>query len=314
MRLPASIPSPTISSFQVGNVTVHFYALIILLGITLALIIGGSRLKARGAEAGVVLDVALWAVPFGIVGGRLFHVATHAGDYFGAGKDPKSILYIWEGGLAIYGALIFGLVGAVIGARFAGIRLGAFVDAIAPGLLLAQAVGRWGNYFNEELFGKPTDISWLGLEIPASNPAFPAGLPAGTLFAPTFLYEMLWDLLGVFLLLWLERKLQLRWGRLFSLYLVYYSIGRFFIESIRIDVSDIFLGLRTNQWSAIAGIILGIVFYIRQTSRTAGNEPDVYLPGRAPAEIAAARLAATDSDEVYETADSESDTVDSDKS
>ena len=247
MRLPASIPSPTISSFQVGNVTIHFYALIILLGITLALVIGGSRLKARGAEGGVVLDVALWAVPFGIVGGRLFHVFTHFGDYFGADKDPKAILYIWEGGLAIYGALIFGVLGAVIGARFAGIRLGAFVDAIAPGLLLAQAVGRWGNYFNEELFGKPTDISWLGLEIPAANPAFPVGLPAGTLFQPTFLYEMIWDLIGVFLLLWLERKFNLRWGRLFSLYLVFYSIGRFFIESIRIDVSDIFLGLRTNQ-------------------------------------------------------------------
>ncbi|MEY4000826.1 MAG: hypothetical protein RLZZ626_1181 [Actinomycetota bacterium] len=314
MRLPASIPAPTISSFQIGNVTVHFYALIILLGITIALIIGGSRLKARGAEAGVVLDVALWAVPFGIVGGRLFHVFTHFGDYFGAGKDPKAILYIWEGGLAIYGALIFGIVGAVVGARFAGLRLGAFVDAIAPGLLLAQAIGRWGNYFNQELFGKPTDIQWLGLEIPAANTAFPVGLPAGTLFHPTFLYEMLWDLLGVFLLLWLERKLNLRWGRLFALYLVYYSVGRFFIESIRIDVSDIFLGLRTNQWSAVVGVILGIVVYIRQTSRTAGNEPDVYLPGRAPAAKAEKAEAVEADDEIYETADSAGDAVDSDKS
>lgn len=314
MRLPASIPAPTISSFQVGNLTIHFYALIILLGITLALIIGGSRLKARGAEAGVVLDVSLWAVPFGLVGGRLFHVLTHYGDYFGAGKDPKAILYIWEGGLAIYGALIFGAIGAVIGARFAGVRLGAFLDAIAPGVLLAQAIGRWGNYFNEELFGKPTDISWLGLEIPASNSAFPVGLPAGTLFQPTFLYEMIWDLIGVFLLLWLERKLSLRWGRLFALYLVFYSIGRFFIESIRIDVSDIFLGLRTNQWSAVIGILAGIFFYVRQTLRTAGSEPDVYLPGKAPAELAAKRALLSGSDAVYETADSEDDAVDSDKS
>lgn len=187
--LPVSIPSPDYS-WQVFNfgtwlhdigltfvtipIPIHAYALCILAGIVAAALLTGYRLKRRGADAGVVLDIALWSVPFGIIGGRIFHVVTHPDDYFGAGKDLLKTLYIWEGGMAIFGALILGGVGTLIGCRLAGVRFWSFTDAVAPGLLLAQAFGRFGNYFNHELFGLPTNLPW-GLEIEATNPAFPAG-------------------------------------------------------------------------------------------------------------------------------------------
>ncbi|MEY4067262.1 MAG: hypothetical protein RIQ44_474, partial [Actinomycetota bacterium] len=181
----ASIPSPTINDFQVGPFQIRFYALFIILGIILAIIVSAQRMKARGAKAGVAVDIAIWAVPFGIIGGRLFHVATHLNDYVGAGKNPASILYVWEGGLAIYGALLFGAVGAWLGARTSGIKLLAYGDILVPGLLLAQAIGRWGNYFNSELYGTPTTLPW-GLQIDSTNAAWPTGLPADTLMHPTF--------------------------------------------------------------------------------------------------------------------------------
>ena len=184
-----SIPSPDISFIELGPLRIHFYALFILTGIILALLLTEARLRSRGAESGIALDISLWAIPFGILGGRFFHVITHPNDYFFAGADLLAVFRIWEGGLAIYGALIFGSLGAYIGARQAGIRFVSYLDAVAPGVLLAQAVGRWGNYFNNELFGLPTDLPW-GLEISSSNPAYPAGLPDGVLFHPTFLYYL----------------------------------------------------------------------------------------------------------------------------
>ncbi len=256
-----SIPSPSISSFDIGPVRIHFYALFILVGIVAAILLGERRLKKRGAPAGLILDVALWAVPFGILGGRLFHVFTHQSDYFGEGKDLLRIFAVWEGGLAIYGALILGSAAAYIGCRQAGVRFLSFADAIAPGVLLAQAIGRWGNYFNSELFGKPTDLPW-GLEIALPNLAIPTGLPAGTLFHPTFLYEFLWNVSGVFILLILDKRLDLRWGRLFAIYIAYYSIGRFWIEDLRVDPSEVLLGLRSNQWSAIVGVVVGLTLFI----------------------------------------------------
>ena len=159
--LLASIPSPSFNDFTIGVVTIRLYALFIILGIILAIVVSSLRLKSRGVSGGVAIDVAIWAVPFGIIGGRFFHVLTHLNDYFGAGKDPITALYLWEGGLAIYGALIFGALGAYLGARSAGIKFMAYADAVAPGLLLAQAVGRWGNYFNQELFGTPTTAPWV---------------------------------------------------------------------------------------------------------------------------------------------------------
>jgi len=292
MKILGSIPSPTIAYIDLGPFRIHFYALFILIGIAIAIWLGNSRLKARGGKPGAVLDIALWAVPFGIIGGRIFHVLTHWGFYFGEGKDLTKVFAIWEGGLAIYGALILGIVGAYIGARFAGIRFLSFADAIAPGVILAQAFGRLGNYFNQELFGLPTDLPW-GLEIGTPNEALPVGLPEGTLFHPTFLYEIIWNLLGFALILLIENRLKLRWGQTFGLYLAVYSVGRFWIEGLRIDPSEAFLGIRTNQWSAAIGLIVGAALIYWSRRMHPGAELSVYLPGREP-------IGQTVDSEVYE--------------
>ena len=270
------IPSPSISFVDLGPFRVHFYALFIILGIFVAAFMAHSRLKARGARGLEVTDIALWAVPFGIIGGRIVHVLTHLGDYFGEGKDPMAVFRIWEGGLAIYGALIFGFLGAWLGSRSTGIRLLSFADAVAPGILIAQAIGRLGNYFNQELFGAPTTLPW-GLAIEPGNPALPAGLPIDTLFHPTFAYEALLNLLGAAILLLLDRKFELRWGKLFALYLVWYSSVRFFIEDLRIDPSEVLLGLRTFQWFAVGGVLIGLALFLVQKRMHPGLEPSVYF-------------------------------------
>ena len=283
-----AIPSPTISTFQLGPLVIHFYALFILAGIIVAVVLTAGRMKDRGMEAGLAIDIAIWAVPMGIIGGRLFHVATHLNDYFGEGKDWTAMFRLWEGGLAIYGAIILGSVGAYIACQVdikplkiesAGIRFLSFADALVPGLLAAQALGRWGNYFNNELFGAPTDLPW-GILIPFGNESYPAGLPEGLAFHPTFLYESLWSLLGIAVLLLLERRFNLRWGRMFAAYLMWYSFGRFFVESIRLDPSDVFFGLRTNQISALAGILVGLALFMIQRAKHTGVETTGYLPGR----------------------------------
>ncbi|NLP85368.1 prolipoprotein diacylglyceryl transferase [Microbacterium sp. CFH 90308] len=275
----ASIPSPSISYFDLGPLRIHIYALCIITGIIIAVLLTNRRLTKRGAEPWVVIDIALLAVPLAIIAARIYHVVTHWDFYFGEGANPLSALYIWEGGIAIYGALIGGAVGAWLGCRWTGIRFWTFADALAPGLLLAQAIGRFGNWFNQELFGLPTDVPW-GLEIDYPNPAWPIGLPEGTLFHPTFLYEVLWNGLGVLVLLWVGARFRLQWGRLFALYLIWYSAGRIVWESIRIDPSDIFLGIRTNVWAAIAGVVLGLVIFFLQKRRHPGYEPSPYVPGR----------------------------------
>jgi len=276
-----SIPSPSISSFNLGPFQIHIYALCILAGIIFAIVIANHRLTKRGGESGVAIDIALWAVPFGIVGGRIFHVLTHLNDYFYAGADLSAVFRVWEGGLAIYGAIALGLVGAYIGARIAGVRLWSYLDAVAPGVLLAQAIGRWGNYFNQELFGTPTTLPW-GLEIDPTNSAYPIGLPAGVLFHPTFLYESIWSIFGVILLLWLDKRYDLRWGKMFALYIAFYSVGRIWTESLRIDPSEVFLGLRTNIWSALAGILAAIVIWRVQSRRHPGLETSIYVTGKEP--------------------------------
>jgi prolipoprotein diacylglyceryl transferase len=281
LRILNSIPSPDVSYFELGPLRIHFYALFILLGIAVAVLIGGRRFKARGGESAMILDIALWAVPFGIIGGRFYHVITHWDFYFHQGADLTKVFAIWEGGLAIYGALAFGTIGAYFGARTAGIKFLAFADAIAPGVLLAQAFGRLGNYFNNELFGLPTTLPW-GLEISTSNDAYPQGFPAGVLFHPTFLYEIIWNTFGFVALILIDRRFKLQWGQMFAAYLVTYSIGRAFIESIRIDPSEVYFGLRTNVWSAIFGIAVGLAIFV--WSRRTHKEPEtsVYLDGREP--------------------------------
>ncbi len=275
----ASIPSPDLSYFQLGPITIHIYALCIMAGIVVATLLTNHRLTRRGAEPWVVVDIALLAVPLAIIGARVFHVLTHPNFYFGPDKDIWAVFRIWEGGIAIFGALLGGAIGAWLGCKWTGIRFWTFADALAPGLLLAQAMGRFGNWFNQELFGLPTDLPW-GLEIDYPNPAWPAGLPEGTLFHPTFLYEVLWNTLGVLVLLWVGRRFVLQWGRLFGLYLVWYSAGRIVWESIRIDPSEIFLGVRTNVWAAILGVVVGLVILVVQKRRHTGLEASPYTDGR----------------------------------
>ncbi|MBL3687199.1 prolipoprotein diacylglyceryl transferase [Leucobacter zeae] len=289
MILPLSIPSPDVSfweipalpifGWQIGPFVVHFYALCIILGILLAGIWTARRIGARGGERGAVFDFIVWSLVLGIIGARLYHVVTHWGDYFGPGSNPLDVFAFWKGGIAIFGALLGGAIGVLIASRITGIRFLSFADALVPGLLLAQAVGRFGNWFNHELFGGPTTLPW-GLEIESSNPAFPIGLPEGTLFHPTFLYESLWNILGIVVLLAVERKWRPRWGQFFALYLIWYGIGRSFTESLRVDPSLLFLGIRTNVLAALIAIVVGIVLFIVQRRRHTGIELSPYLPGR----------------------------------
>lgn len=279
MFFPLSIPSPDWSFFDLGPFRIHAYALCILAGIIAATILTSRRLTKRGGEPGVVLDIILWAVPLGIVGARIYHVLTHPGDYFFEGADLMRTFYIWEGGNAIFGSLIGGGIGAYIGCRMSGIRFWSFVDAVAPGMLLAQAMGRLGNWFNHELFGIPTTLPW-GLEIEATNAAWPIGLPPGTLFHPTFLYEIIWNLVGVAVILLVERKVNLYWGKAFGLYLIWYGVGRSVFETIRVDPSEIILGIRTNVWAAFASILIGVIIIVVQRRRHTGMPTSPYSPGR----------------------------------
>jgi len=277
--MPLSIPSPEWSYFDLGPLRIHAYAICILIGIFAATALTSRRLTKRGGEPGVVLDIILWAVPLGIVGARIFHVLTHPNDYFYDGANLWDVFAVWKGGIAIFGALLGGAVGAYIGCRRSGIRFWSFADALAPGMLLAQAMGRLGNWFNHELFGLPTTLPW-GLEIDPSNAAYPVGLPAGTLFHPTFLYEIVWNLVGVAVILILERRFRLRWGSAFGVYLIWYGVGRSVFESIRVDPSEIFFGLRTNVWAALFAIVIGLVIILVQSRRHTGTELSPYRPGR----------------------------------
>lgn len=282
----ASIPSPGPQWQQIPidifglHWRIQTYAIMILIGIVVAAMWTSRRLTKRGAEPGVVLDILLWAVPLGIIGARLYHVFTHPEDYFYAGADLWKVFFIWEGGNAIFGSLIGGAVGAWIGCRWTGIRFWTFADALAPALLLAQAIGRLGNYFNQELFGLPTNLPW-GLQIDAGNKAIPVGLPDGTLFQPLFLYEIIWNVIGVVVILWIERTFRLQWGKVLAVYLVWYGLGRSYLESIRIDPSEFsFLGIPSNVWAAFAAVVLGIVVFVVQSRRHTGLEPGPYRPGR----------------------------------
>lgn len=260
---------------------IQTYALCILAGIVAATLLTGWRLRERGVDAGLVIDIAVWAVLLGIAAARAFHVISHPDDYFGPGRDPLTAFYVWEGGIAIFGALIGGAGGIWIGCRQTGLRFSTFVDALAPGLLIAQAFGRLGNWFNHELYGQPTALPW-GLEIEATNAAFPVGLPEGTLFHPTFAYELLWNLAGAAVLLWIDRKRDVQWGRLIALYLIWYGVGRSMSETIRLDPSELILGIRTNVWMAFLAIAVGAVVWIVQTRRHPGLEPSPWQSGREP--------------------------------
>jgi prolipoprotein diacylglyceryl transferase len=293
--VPASIPSPDWSGFDIplpwGTLRIHAYALCILAGIVVGLWLTSVRWAKRGAPEGSVWDIVVWAIPFGIIGGRLYHVVSSPDAYFGPGFDGTGDLslipQIPRGGLGIWGAVVLGVVGAWIGCRRSGVKLSAFLDAAAPGLLLAQAVGRWGNYFNQELFGGPTTLPW-GLQIDADNPNFPAGVAADTLFHPTFLYESLWNLAGVVILLALDRKFSFRRSRLFWLYAMYYTLGRVWIEAMRIDdaeqISLFGITTRLNVWTSIFVFLAALVTFILLGLKKPADAESPYLPGREPAE------------------------------
>ncbi|GII65773.1 prolipoprotein diacylglyceryl transferase 1 [Sphaerisporangium krabiense] len=262
----ASIPSPSEGVWYLGPIPLRAYAFCIVLGVIVAVWIGERRWRARGGEPGTITDLAVWAVPFGLVGGRLYHVITDWQLYFGpdARNRPIDVLYVWHGGLGIWGAIALGAVGVWIACRRRGISLSAVADACAPGIAVAQAIGRWGNYFNQELFGGPTDLPW-GLEIDPGRDGTVAGVST---YHPTFLYECLWNLALAGVLIWIGKRYGLRHGRLFALYVAGYTLGRFWIEGMRVDEAHHILGLRLNQWTSLALFAAALVYFYLTRNKT----------------------------------------------
>jgi prolipoprotein diacylglyceryl transferase len=284
----AYFPSPPQGVWHLGPIPLRAYALFIILGIIAALLIGDRRWVARGGERGVIYDIALWAVPFGLIGGRLYHLATDWRTYFGeGGAGPIAALRIWDGGLGIWGAVAFGGVGAWIACRRRGIPLPAFGDAIAPGIVLAQAIGRIGNYFNQELFGRETTMPW-GLEIfyrrdPAGFVDVHSldGVSTGQLamvVQPTFLYELLWNLLVFAILIFLDRRYAIGHGRLFAAYVALYCVGRFCVELLRDDTATHIAGIRVNSFTSTF-VFIGAVVYLILAPK--GREDPATLSGSA---------------------------------
>ncbi|MDO5700347.1 MAG: prolipoprotein diacylglyceryl transferase [Bowdeniella nasicola] len=275
--LAQSIPSPSSGVWYLWIFPVRAYALCILAGIVVATVIFARRYAARGGPEEASVDLALWMVPFGIVGGRIYHVISSPAAYFGPDGQAVRALYIWQGGLGIWGAIALGAVGAAIGARQMGLRLAPLADALAPGLLVAQAIGRLGNWFNQELYGAPTTVPW-GLEIDAAHNQ---GYPVGTLFHPTFLYELVWNLAAAVVVVVLARRFALNHGRVFWLYVMAYTTGRVWIEMLRIDTAEHILGLRLNVWTSLIVFAIAAFFFIRLRARASDLDP-IYLPGREP--------------------------------
>lgn len=292
MQPLAYIPSPSQGVWHLGPVPIRAYAIMIIIGIVVAVWLGERRWAAKGGQPGTVIDVAVWAVPFGLVGGRLYHVLTDYQRYFGADGDPMRALEIWEGGLGIWGAVALGAVGAAIGCRTRGVSPFAMADAVAPGIALAQAIGRWGNYWNQELYGRPLDAFWA-LEIDQDNrPRLADGVTLDPEYAdiatyhPTFLYESLWCLGVAVLVIWAGRRFKLTHGRAFALYVAGYTAGRFWIESLRIDDAHEILGMRLNNWTSVVVFLAAVAYLYLARNRTGpenvGAAPDGDAPGGAP--------------------------------
>ncbi|MBX6387433.1 MAG: prolipoprotein diacylglyceryl transferase [Frankia sp.] len=255
----AAIPSPSRGVVHLGPLPLRAYALMIILGIVVATWLTARRLAARGIAAQHASDIAVWAVLFGIVGARLYHVVSTPAGYFGENGHPLDALKVWEGGLAVWGAIAGGALGCWIATRRRGIPFLLFADAIAPGLAIAQAIGRWGNWFNQELFGRPTDLPWA-LEIsPEHRPRDYVNEPT---FHPTFLYESLWCLGVAAVLLAIDRRRRLGRGRLFALYIMLYTAGRVWIELLRVDTAEHVLGLRVNVWVSILVFLGGLAMLV----------------------------------------------------
>ena len=272
------IPSPSLSSFSVGPLTIHFYALCIITGIAAAIWIGRKRYANLGGNPDDVSEVAIWAVPFGIIGGRIYHVITSPSQYFGANGNPIDALRIWEGGLGIWGAISLGAVGAYLYFRThkTSLNFRQLLDSLAPGVVVAQAIGRIGNYFNQEVFGKPTELPW-GLEIDPVNR--PIGFESYSTFHPTFLYELLWCLVVAALLIKLPgvlKQITSKQGDVFALYIFGYTAGRVWIENLRIDEANLILGLRLNIWVSLVVLITASAYLI--ASKRRGNTKENHIP------------------------------------
>ena len=279
----AAIPSPSEGVWHLGFIPIRAYALCFIAGIVAGAWISDRRWRARGGAPGTITDIAVPAVVFGLIGARAYHVITDWQLYFGprAVKEPYQALFIWEGGMSIWGAVALGGVGVWLACRRRGLPLGAIADTIAPGLAVGQAIGRWGNWFNQELYGRPTTLPW-GLEIDQAHGGEP-----GVLYHPAFLYESLWDLALGLALIWAGRRFALHHGRLFAVYVAGYTFGRFWIEGLRIDPvggvdhAATFLDLRINQWTSLVLFAGAIVYFFAMRRK---NAPEAVVPaGKTPA-------------------------------
>ena len=279
--MPAGIPGPSSGVWYIGPIPVRAYALCILTGVFVAVWWSDRRYRARGGRPEVVLDVAIVAVPAGIVGARLYHVLSSPDDYFGPNGDLSRIPQTWLGGLGIWGGIAGGALAGVLLLRHRGLRIAPLADAVAPALLVAQAIGRLGNWFNQELYGAPTTLPW-GLQIDDAHLPAGSAYPPGTLFHPTFLYEALWNLVGAALLVWIGRRMRARsgvtGGRLLWAYLMIYTAGRVWIEMLRIDEAETVLGLRLNVWTSIVIFLVGAIGLALVSRRTLSDA--IERPGR----------------------------------
>jgi prolipoprotein diacylglyceryl transferase len=271
MRLLAFIPSPSESGFHVGPLFIHMYGITLLVAILACCWLTARRWKAVGGDTDLVLRVAVWGVAFGVVGARAYHDLTSWSEV----PTPKwkGIFEVWEGGLGVWGGILLGtIVGAFVVKR-SGASVTLFMDAVAPGLLLAQGIGRIGNWWNQELYGKPTKLPW-GLKIDLAH-RVPQYINDAT-FHPTFLYELIWDVVGVFLLIWVGKRWRIRPPGLFALYVSYYCFGRFFEELLRVDPAHHYAGLRLNAWVSIFCFVVSTVFFVwwqRRPEREGGDRP-----------------------------------------
>ena len=267
VALLGSIPSPSSGALTIGPLSIHAYGLMIALGVITAVWLLGRRLESRGEGTREdASSIAVWAVIAGVIGSRLYHVAT---DWDNFKHDLGRIPQLWRGGLGIPGGILFGALAGVWAFRRRGIPPAVGLSAAAPALALAQAIGRWGNWWNQELFGKATTLPW-GLRIDPEH--LPAGYAPGTTFHPTFLYESLWNFLLCIALLRIDHRFRLRPGRLFAMYVVGYAAGRFWIEGLRIDPAHTFGGLRLNQWVAAIAAVAAALYLALDWARH--RDPD----------------------------------------
>lgn len=272
----ASIPSPESGVWQLGPFPVRAYAMCILAGIVLAYWLTTKRYAARGGNPSLIADMALWGIPFGIIGARLYHVMTDWHLYFGpGGSGIGGALQVWSGGIGIWGAAAGGMLGVWIACRRNGVLLPPVLDAIAPGFAFAQAIGRFGNWFNQELFGRPTEVPWA-LEIAPQNR--PAGYVEFATFHPTFLYESLWCLAMGFVVIWADRRFNMGHGRVAALYIGLYCVGRLVFELVRIDSATLIMGIRVNVFTSVLIGLAAFAYVIVSARRNPGREQSMNRP------------------------------------